>query len=60
MPALWERAPDVALVVAGKGSAEIEAGDPRVRPSGFVPDLRELYLDAGASRCRCWRAAARR
>jgi glycosyltransferase involved in cell wall biosynthesis len=48
MPALWERAPDVELVVAGKGSGEIEAGDPRVRPSGFVPDLRDVYLGAGA------------
>lgn len=48
MPALWERAPDAELVVAGKGSGEIEAGDPRVRPSGFVPDLRDLYLEAGA------------
>ncbi|HEX7278708.1 MAG TPA: glycosyltransferase family 4 protein [Solirubrobacterales bacterium] len=48
MPALWERAADVELVVAGKGSEAIEAGDPRVRPSGFVPDLRDLYLQAGA------------
>jgi len=48
MPRLWERAGDVELVVAGKGSDEIEAGDPRVRPSGFVPDLRDLYLEAGA------------
>jgi glycosyltransferase involved in cell wall biosynthesis len=48
MPALWERDADVELVVAGKGSEAIEAGDPRVRPSGFVPDLRDLYLEAGA------------
>ena len=47
MPRLWERAADVELVVAGKGSEAIEAGDPRVRPSGFVPDLRDLYLEAG-------------
>ncbi|HEY6730582.1 MAG TPA: glycosyltransferase family 4 protein [Solirubrobacterales bacterium] len=47
MPALWERAADVELVVAGKGSAEVEAGDPRVRPTGFVPDLRDVYLGAG-------------
>jgi polysaccharide biosynthesis protein PslH len=48
MPALWRRAEDVELVVAGKGSGEIEAGDARVRPSGFVPDLRDVYLEAGA------------
>jgi glycosyltransferase involved in cell wall biosynthesis len=48
MPQLWERAPDVELVVAGKGSEAIEGGDERVRPSGFVPDLRDLYLEAGA------------
>ncbi|HVQ59354.1 MAG TPA: glycosyltransferase family 4 protein [Solirubrobacterales bacterium] len=47
MPRLWERAPDVVLTVAGKGSESFEAGDPRVRPSGFVPDLRQLYLGAG-------------
>jgi glycosyltransferase involved in cell wall biosynthesis len=47
MPSLWEAAPDAQLVVAGKGSEEIEAPDPRVRASGFVPDLRQLYLEAG-------------
>ena len=47
MPRLWEQAPDVELVVAGKGSEAIAAEDPRVRPSGFVPDLRDLYLEAG-------------
>lgn len=47
MPRLWERAGDVELVVAGKGSEAIEADDPRVRASGFVPDLRDLYLEAG-------------
>lgn len=48
MPALWQTAPDVELVVAGKGSGEIESDDPRVKPSGFVPDLRDVYLEAGA------------
>lgn len=48
MPALWQTAPEVVLVVAGRGSDEIEAGDARVRPSGFVPDLRDVYLEAGA------------
>jgi polysaccharide biosynthesis protein PslH len=47
MPSLWERAADVRLVVAGKGSEEIDPPDPRVEASGFVPDLRDLYLAAG-------------
>jgi glycosyltransferase involved in cell wall biosynthesis len=47
MPSLWERQPEARLVVAGKGSEAIEPGDPRVRASGFVPDLRGLYLEAG-------------
>jgi polysaccharide biosynthesis protein PslH len=47
MPSLWERAPDVRLVVAGKGSEEVRPPDPRIEPSGFVPDLRDLYLAAG-------------
>jgi polysaccharide biosynthesis protein PslH len=49
MPALWERAPDVRLAVAGKGSDSIEATDPRVEGSGFVPDLRALYDAAGCA-----------
>lgn len=48
MPSLWKRAPEAELVVAGKGSEAIEPSDERVRPSGFVPDLRDLYLAAGA------------
>lgn len=47
MPRLWERAPEVELVVAGKGSEELANDDARVRPSGFVPDLRDVYLAAG-------------
>jgi polysaccharide biosynthesis protein PslH len=47
MPALWKQAEDVELVVAGKGSGEIEAADQRVRPAGFVPDLRDVYVEAG-------------
>lgn len=47
MPSLWERAPDVRLVVAGKGSEAIDPADPRVEASGFVPELRDLYLTAG-------------
>jgi glycosyltransferase involved in cell wall biosynthesis len=47
MPAVWERAPDVRLTVAGKGSDSIGAKDPRVEESGFVPDLRALYDATG-------------
>jgi glycosyltransferase involved in cell wall biosynthesis len=47
MPRLWENAAEVELVVAGKGSERVEPPDPRVRLSGFVPDLRQLYLEAG-------------
>src|SRR5882757_5553359 len=48
MPAVWRRAGDVELIVAGKGSGEIESPDPRVKPQGFVPDLRDVYEAAGA------------
>lgn len=47
MPSLWEQAPDARLVIAGKGSEEIRPPDQRIEPSGFVPDLRDLYLAAG-------------
>jgi glycosyltransferase involved in cell wall biosynthesis len=47
MPSLWERMPDARLVVAGKGSEEIRPPDPRVEASGFVAELRDLYLAAG-------------
>jgi glycosyltransferase involved in cell wall biosynthesis len=47
MPSLWERAPDVPLMVAGKGSDRAEVTDPRVEVRGFVPDLRALYEAAG-------------
>lgn len=46
MPALWEQRPDLRLVVAGRGSDAVEFADPRVEASGFVPDLRSLYLAA--------------
>lgn len=49
MPALWERAGEVRVVVAGKGSETIEATDPRVEGRGFVPDLRALYGAAGCA-----------
>ncbi len=49
MPALWKQAPDVHLVVAGKGSDAIGATNPRVEGSGFVPDLRALYDAAGCA-----------
>lgn len=47
MPNLWRQAPDVRLIVAGKGSDRVEASDPRVEARGFVPDLGELYEEAG-------------
>jgi glycosyltransferase involved in cell wall biosynthesis len=47
MPSLWRRAPDVRLVVAGKGSDGIQPSDPRVEPCGFVPDLGDVYGAAG-------------
>jgi glycosyltransferase involved in cell wall biosynthesis len=49
MPNLWQQAPDVRLLIAGKGSAHIEASDPRVEARGFVPDLRDLYTVAGCA-----------
>jgi glycosyltransferase involved in cell wall biosynthesis len=48
MPAVWRRADDVELIVAGKGSGETRPSDPRVKPQGFVPDLRDVYEAAGA------------
>jgi glycosyltransferase involved in cell wall biosynthesis len=47
MPNLWQQAPDVHLIVAGKGSDRIEASDRRIEARGFVPDLRSLYEEAG-------------
>ena len=47
MPSLWGAAPDVRLIVAGKGSDRTEASDPRIEVHGFVPDLRGLYDEAG-------------
>ncbi len=48
LPAVWERAPEVELLIAGKRSDEIEPSDPRIKPQGFVPDLRDVYEAAGA------------
>lgn len=47
MPALWRQAPDVRLIVAGKGSEDVGVADERIEVRGFVPDLRELYEAAG-------------
>jgi glycosyltransferase involved in cell wall biosynthesis len=46
MPALWRRAPEMRLLVAGKGSDAIDA-DARVEGRGFVADLCALYAEAG-------------
>jgi polysaccharide biosynthesis protein PslH len=48
LPAVWERAPEVELIVAGKGSGDIVPPDPRIKPQGFVPDLRDVYEAVGA------------
>jgi glycosyltransferase involved in cell wall biosynthesis len=48
MPEVWRRAAEVELLIAGKGSDKIEAPDPRVKPQGFVEDLRDVYAAAGA------------
>jgi glycosyltransferase involved in cell wall biosynthesis len=47
MPDLWKRAPDVRLVVAGKGSEQARPSDRRVDARGFVANLRTLYDEAG-------------
>ncbi len=47
MPGLWHDAPDIRLLIAGRGSEDIDAADPRVEAKGFVPDLRDLYATAG-------------
>jgi glycosyltransferase involved in cell wall biosynthesis len=47
MPSLWDQAPDVRLIVAGRGSDDVDVADPRIEARGFVPDLRDLYLGAG-------------
>lgn len=47
MPDLWRDAPDIQLLLAGRGSEDIDVADPRVQPQGFVPDLRDLYEAAG-------------
>ncbi len=47
MPSLWERAPEVRLIVAGKGSDRAAAPDTRIEIRGFVPDLGALYEAAG-------------
>jgi glycosyltransferase involved in cell wall biosynthesis len=47
MPHLWRTAPEVRLIVAGKGTDRAQASDPRVQIHGFVPDLRSLYEEAG-------------
>lgn len=47
MPRLWQQAPDVRLIVAGKGSERIDVPDRRIEARGFVADLRELYEEAG-------------
>lgn len=47
MPGLWRDAPDIRLLVAGRGSEDVDGADPRVHAQGFVPDLGGLYEAAG-------------
>lgn len=47
MPSLWRMTADVRLLVAGKGSERVEPADPRIEVRGFVPELRDLYDEAG-------------
>jgi polysaccharide biosynthesis protein PslH len=47
MPSLWREDADVRLLVAGKGSEGVEATDPRIEVRGFVPELHDLYDEAG-------------
>jgi glycosyltransferase involved in cell wall biosynthesis len=47
MPCLWQEAPDVRLLLAGKGSDGVDGVDARVEAHGFVPELPDLYAAAG-------------
>ena len=49
MPALWARAADVRLALAGKGSDTLGTMDPRIEARGFVPDLGVFYGEAGCA-----------
>lgn len=48
MPALWGRREDARLIVAGPGSTDFDLpADPRIEARGFVPELHDLYAEAG-------------
>jgi glycosyltransferase involved in cell wall biosynthesis len=47
MPRVWAQLPAARLALAGAGSEQAPATDPRVHALGFVEDLRDVY--AGAS-----------
>ena len=49
LPRVWESAPDVRLVVAGRGAEPPPDGDPRVSILGFVDDLAPLYEGAACA-----------
>ena len=49
MPAVWAQDSDVRLLVAGKGSERVDAGDRRIEGRGFVPDLAAFYGEAGCA-----------
>jgi glycosyltransferase involved in cell wall biosynthesis len=49
MPLVWTRRPDTRVVIAGKdpsSAVRALAGDPRVRVTGFVDDLRPFFSTA--------------
>jgi len=47
MPRVWERLPEAAVNVVGRG-VDIQPVDPRVRVLGFVDDLDAAYAEADA------------
>jgi polysaccharide biosynthesis protein PslH len=48
LPIVWHTAPDLRLVVVGRGLTS-HAADPRVTFTGFVADLSEMYRTAGVA-----------
>jgi glycosyltransferase involved in cell wall biosynthesis len=49
MPALWAKAPDATLTIAGRESDRLAAPDERVTIAGFVENLPRLYAAAGCA-----------
>jgi polysaccharide biosynthesis protein PslH len=49
LPRVWEAAPELRLVVAGRGAEAPPGGDARVEILGFVEDLAPLYARAACA-----------